>query len=67
MKYLIPLLILCLSGCQMVGQYQQKAAKESAKGILTYCASVDEAYRLNYRAQVNEMLGGKADVEINCY
>lgn len=51
----------------MVGQYQQKAAKESAKGILTYCASVDEAYRLNYRAQVNEMLGGKADVEINCY
>lgn len=67
MRLLFVLLtIILLSGCALVGEYQQKSAEETAKGVLTYCAAVDEFYRLQFRAQVNDILKGKAEVKIDC-
>lgn len=55
MKIIIPILVAAFfaTACAQLMEAQSKTAEQVARGVAEYCKNTDEAFRTQFRAEVN--------------
>jgi len=55
-----------ISACTLFDKVQDRSSEKLSELIIKYCASTNEQFRTDFRKRINEKLGGKATIKVDC-
>lgn len=58
--------VITIGGCTPINRVVDKGAGKVSDLIIKYCDSIDEQSRLKFRAEINEKLGIRANIRVEC-